>query len=179
MNFKIRNKKGFQVGKIFIYILALFIMAFILYFSYNAIIDLMENKEKADYTLFKAEFENHINTIARNPGNVLYPNIAVPSYVEKVCFSDLDLAQKPATPSYCLKQHKDKGFDKFMCDAWISETRNIFLLPEKSGIGKAIKNTLISLNEPVVCINVRQGSVEIKLTGKGKRVLIEVPEPEY
>lgn len=171
VSIKKKNKKAFQVENIFMFILALMIMAFILFYSYRSINSLMSKKDTADLSLFRADLDKEASSMARSPGNVDYPVFTLPSYVTSVCFTNLD--EKPASVNACVQTNKDHGFDKFMCDAWLDSDFNVFLLPKKEQF--SFKNELIQLNDGVgvLCIAAKGATLELKMTGKGKRVLIE------
>lgn len=167
---KSKNKKAFQVENIFMFILALMIMAFILFYSYRSINSLMSKKDTADLSLFRTDLDKETSSMARSPGNVDYPVFTLPSYVTSVCFTNLDSV--PTDINNCVSANKNKGFDKFMCDAWQSGF-NIFLLPKKEQF--SFKNELIQLNDnvDVLCVAAKGATLELKMTGKGKKVLIE------
>ncbi len=165
-----KNKKGFEVGKIFIFLLALLIMSFILFYSYKWINDILHKKDIADYNLFKDDFNNKINTGVQSIDQN-YVQVSVPSYVEKVCIADFENIESES------KCPPPTDFDPLFCNAVVKGVQNVFVIPEKSGVGIPIKNELISLgNEKVICFNTGTGYLEMKITGASKKALIEIPE---
>tara|TARA_Y100000034_G_scaffold8389_1_gene9109 strand:+ start:58 stop:618 length:561 start_codon:yes stop_codon:yes gene_type:complete len=177
-----KSKKGMEIGKLFIYILALFIMAIVLFYSTKWIYGIFDKKCEADSALFKSELNENINVAARNKNNVYYPKIATPCDAEKICFGDFDYfddtndASIRSGISECVTS-SGSILDELRCNALVVGKQNVFVVPKKAVIGNPVKNELISLGgAKVLCFDVKQGNLEIKVTGIGKKASIEMPE---
>jgi hypothetical protein len=95
-------RKG-VIDQVFIYIFAVIVIAFILYFGFTQIVNLKNLSEKSVYITFKNDFESAVNDVYyKNPNSVLEFSInsrnkplELPKDVEKVCFNDEEVSFRP------------------------------------------------------------------------------------
>lgn len=171
------NKKAFQVGKIFIFILALLIMSFILFYSYRSIDQLLNQKDAVDFERFRLELNREIDRSARKL-DVDYPLIQTPAHVKMVCFASLNNKPNPDDEVDIIDcGNRNNNLDRYMCNAW-ANGENIFILPKQEKFSFRNEFIALSQGQDVLCLSITGGELEMKLTGIGKKALIEVPEQD-
>ena len=79
-------KKGEIFGQIFVYIIAIIIVAFLLVFGYRAISTFKEKADQVAMVQFKNEMQKAIETISLDYGSVKVKEFMLPEDVKKVCF---------------------------------------------------------------------------------------------
>jgi hypothetical protein len=86
-------KRG-QLNQVFIYILAILVIAFIFFFGYQQINNLLKLAEKTKFIEFQRDLEKAINNIYyKNPGSTIYYSkdsrnkpLILPKDASKICF---------------------------------------------------------------------------------------------
>ncbi|MBS3098269.1 hypothetical protein J4209_05735 [Candidatus Woesearchaeota archaeon] len=167
---KIRTKAQ-MVGQVFIYILAIILVAFILIYGYKAIEGFKKTGEDVMYIGFRNKFNADVKTASQYDTIKRY-DYELPTKFKEVCFIDIG---GPA--SYCPSDSYP-----LMCDSWESEVKkNVFLMPnspetppEQFFSGDANEDeSYFKLNSPFyLCLPTDGGKIKIQLEGKGKYVLL-------
>lgn len=181
-------KRALIVGQIFIYILAIIVFSLIMLFGFNAIRNILQTGEKAQFVDFKTTLENEIRTITSQYGDVMVfddrNQLRVPGNYKELCFIDID--SNPASSAICASQDEEK---RLICDSWTTSYQNrqilkgpfenVFLVPSapsKIFIQEKIKIDANADGNPdatgELCIKTVAGRVNLRLEGRGTYVLI-------
>ncbi|MFA5141395.1 MAG: hypothetical protein WC471_00295 [Candidatus Woesearchaeota archaeon] len=167
------NKKAFTITEVFVYILALVFGAMILMYGYNSISEIVNFGEKAIFVKFQKNLENSVTEISALPGTSRIKTFATPINFEKICFFDYTKACDPDSLSESISIVDN--IRQTICDSVNSKVANVFLLPLKGNDLNIPKIELTESQNPL-CINIASGSLNLKITGKGKTALIEPTE---
>ena len=149
--------KAQMVGQIFIYILAVILVAFILIYGYNAVQTFKTRAEQVSYIKFKTDVESAIKSISSDYGSIKKAEFLVPSGYREVCFIDLD---HPVVPSGhpIIKDSVESGVKE-----------NLFLVREIEEESFYVGKIEVAGNS---CIEVKAGKIKVQLEGKGDHAII-------
>jgi len=163
---KIR-KKSQIAGQIFIYILAIFVFAIIILYGYTAIKGFIEKGQETAFIQFKNTLEGEVSRISTEPGDIIVFNernpLNVPGDYRRVCFlsKDADISQVPDWLSPKTKEIIISAINSGLHIA----TENVYLdPPAKSPI---FLGTIETSPNNILCINITQGRLDIRLEGRG------------
>jgi len=155
-----------QIAQVFIYILALFIFALILYYGYYSISSFIKRGEEVTYIKFKTSLESEVEAILPQFGSVSIFNqnkpLKAPGNVERVCFV-----------SYSKVMAGDGSgiADPVIKLSVQSRTEeNVFLFPREERT--PISLLRIEVDQGFECIDIKQGRLDIRLESFGNHVKI-------
>ncbi|MBW2993066.1 hypothetical protein KY317_00655 [Candidatus Woesearchaeota archaeon] len=159
------KRKSQIAGEIFIWILALFILAVIVFYGYKAISGFMQRGEEVSFIQFKNNLESEITVLSTQLNDVVVFNernpLRIPSKYKEVCFVS-ENAVEGETENRIIKEAIKAGIHK--------TTENVFLEPPAANpvyVGK------IEMDNGILCVPVVKGRIDIRLTGRGGATLIE------
>lgn len=155
--------KGQIQAEVFIYILAVVITGAILLFGYTAIRDFVGKGEEATFIKLKTDLERDIASIRSDFGTVRLKEYQIPAKYSKVCFVGEER----------IKQGRSSGLSDdnvIIKDSIESKVeKNVFFLPEGTD---SIYAGPVSAQNDFICFNVVQGSIRLRLEGKGATTAI-------
>jgi hypothetical protein len=138
-------------------------------YGYNSISEIVNFGEKAIFVKFQKNLENSVTEISALPGTSRIKTFATPINFEKICF--FDYTKECGASGISLVEN----IQNTICDSVESKVANVFLLPLKENDLNIPKIELTESQNPL-CINIASGSLNLKITGKGKTALIEPAE---
>ncbi|MBW2981364.1 hypothetical protein KY343_00660 [Candidatus Woesearchaeota archaeon] len=163
-------KKKAQIAQVFIYILALFIFALIIYYGYYSISSFIKKGEEVTYIKFKTQLESEVEAILPQFGSVSIFSknkpLKAPGNVEKVCFvSYNNVVNKmiPSEPSDTIDPVTRLSIEQ-------GTEENVFLFPREERA--PISLLRIRVTNDFDCIPVKQGRLDIRLESEGNLVRI-------
>ena len=153
--------KKAQLGQIIVYLLAIVIASMVLVFGYRVVVGLRQQAEQTSFLNFQKSLEADIKSIYFDYGSVKKVSYSVGGYKE-ACFADLDSIYIGSAPNIVINSIDSKV------------KKNVFLVNDKidSFYVEKIKLTNPATENPD-CINIVNGKLDIKLTGKGDSALVE------
>lgn len=164
------NSKKAQIAQVFIYILALFIFALILYYGYYSISSFIKKGEEVVYIKFKTQLESEVEAILPQFGSVSIFSknkpLKVPGKAEKVCFvsyNNIISREIPSQPSDSIDPIIRLGIMQ-------GAEENVFLLPREERAPISLLRIKVPGNFD--CIPVKQGRLDIRLESLGNVVRI-------
>lgn len=147
--------KAQMIGQIFIYILAVVMVAFILLYGYSAIKTFKDRAEQVAFIKFKTDLESTVKSVSFDYGTVKKAEFLVPSGYKEVCFIDLNKPTIPDDP--VIEDSVKSGVEK-----------NVFLVAQVAEESFYVGN--ITVKDP--CMAVKGGKIKIRLEGKGNYAAI-------
>lgn len=160
-------KKGQLIGQIFIYILAIILIAFVLGYGYKTIAGFRQKTEQASYIKFRNELQNAIKAISTDFGSVKIVQLDMPSNYKEVCFvrNHENFPVSFSAAGYpIIEDSVNSGIEK-----------NVFLVQETVKesfyVGK-ITLIILGIDKDFYCAPVLNGKVKLRLEGKGNHALI-------
>ncbi len=163
-----KQSKKAQIAQVFIYILALFIFALILYYGYYSISSFIKKGEEVTYIKFKTSLESEVEAILPQFGSVSIFNknkpLKVPSKVEQICFVSYNNVINGIAPNH-------PQLDPVIKLSIESKTEeNVFLLPRE----ERAPISLLRIEVPggFDCISMKQSRLDIRLESLGNVVKI-------
>jgi hypothetical protein len=166
--------KKAQISQVFIYIMALFIFALILYYGYYSISSFIKRGEEVVFIKFKTELESEIDVLLPQYGSVSIFSekkpLKVPSDVEEICFvsSDLIGSSIDKLPSSLIHYRKDPTIKLSVAEG---AQENVFIVPREERA--SIFLTHIKAADDFFCIPTKQGRLDIRLESFGSYVQID------
>ncbi len=164
------KRKSQIAGEIFIWILALFILAVIVFYGYKAISGFMQRGEEVSFIQFKNNLESEVSVLSTQLNDVVVFNernpLRIPSKYKKVCFVSEGVVEVPDELNAGLKRIIEEAIKIGIHKT----TENVFLEPSALNpiyVGK------IELGKGILCVPVVKGRIDIRLTGRGGATLIE------
>ncbi len=167
------KKKSQIAGQIFIWILAIFILAIIVFYGYKAISSFMQKGEEVSFIQFKNTLESEVTRLSTQLGDVVVFNernpLNVPGKYKTVCFvsggaDDLDI---PIGLSESLKKTINASIESDI----ITTTENVFLEPLSPN--PIYVGNIEIVDGDILCMDVVNGRIDIRLTGRGGATRIE------
>ena len=167
------KRKSQIAGEIFIWILALIILAVIVFYGYKAISGFMQRGEEVSFIQFKNNLESEVSVLSTQLNDVVVFNernpLRIPSKYKKVCFVSEDAVEGdvPIELNDNLKKIIETAINT---PELIEKTENVFLEPSAVNplyVGK------IEVDGRILCVPVVKGRIDIRLTGLGGATLIE------
>lgn len=161
-------------SSVFLYILAVIVIGSILIFGYKRVMDITKSGDEIQVLEFRKFIENHINN-GLGSGNELVEDITLPTGFSELCFVNLK-----QTPDDTIKSDLKNDL---IFDSWKAGIeKNVFLVrgnkiesfyvdKERLVIGDEGSNCNGVLDYSLCC-NVKDGKIELRFTGKGKKVMV-------
>lgn len=169
------RKKSQIAGQIFIWILALFILAIIVFYGYKAIASFMKRGEEVSFIQFENTLESEVTSLATQLGDVVVFSEKNPLRISgkylQVCFvsDDATAGNIPVGLSEDFKKIIRTAIEENITKI----TENVFLEPSAPSsiyVGK------IRVDGEILCVPVVKGRLDIRLTGLGGSTKIEALE---
>ncbi len=168
-----RKMRGQINSQFLVYILAVVIMAIVLIYGYNAIVDMKDRANTVELITFKSDLKTAIKTMAVKYGSTKVESFKVPSGYTEICFVNLEYtdndpsAMIPATYPIMKNAVADMLTENV-------EPKNLFLCPkctEQEYVGNI---TLQEDGEEVAyrCFDVQQSTIKIRIEGMGDRAVL-------
>lgn len=156
-------KKGQIIGQIFIYILAIILIAFVLGYGYKTIAAFGQKTEQVSFLKFKTELQNAVKTITTDFGSVKIKVFPVPGNYNEVCFVR---SHESFPPISLIFSNYPIISDSVESDV----EKNVFLVKNTAKdsfyVGKIVTNP------DLYCVNVTNSAIKLRLEGKGDHVVI-------
>jgi len=158
---------------IFVYAFAVIVVGLILVFGAKKIIEIRNTGSEVEIMQFEKQLETLISS-ARGSGNEFIENLNLPAGFSEICFIDLD--KSPSAPIQLTHP--------IIYDSWDAETQsNVFLVQNNklksfyidNGVIKVSDNSVINCekdNSAYICCKASDGKVKLKLSGKGRSVIV-------
>ena len=164
--------KKAQISQIFIYILALFIFALIIYYGYFGINSILIKGEEVAYIRFKTDLENAVQGVLPMHGRFLPFNkdnpLSVPGKITEVCFVS---SAKIGDANFAAQIEDQDPIIALSVEEGTQE--NVFILPREQA-RQQIYLPKIKVPEDFMCVETVQGRLDITLRNIGiDGVLIE------
>jgi len=172
-NFPKRSKRS-QAQEIFVFIMALILVAFILVFGYKAISGFMKDIQKTSLIEFQTKLESTVKKMSSNYGSVDRLDLQIPKDVTKICFLQQGYTGEKISTQLCGGDLGDSGdfgkqgdYDLTICNLWPEDTsqENVFLLPISETI--SIKTVQLEIENGYLCLKPVAGQISLRLEGKG------------
>ena len=152
------KRKSQLYSQVFIYILALILIAFILIYGYNAIQNFRKRAEQVACLKFKNDLINSIELVSNEFGSVKRKDMELCSNYKKICFVETYLS--PNIPN---------DVDPIIKDSMLSNSgRNVFLV--ENIVKESFDAGKISVEPDVLCIKAVNRRISLRLEGKGDHV---------
>jgi len=159
-------KKGIA-GQVFIYIIALFLVAFIMIYGYKAIKTLTTKTDQITFLKFKTDLESAVGSISSDYGSVERKTFFIGDKYKKACFvtsyqsfytdsASLSAITEPVIRDSVKSEVEDNAF---LVMATVEDSFNA---------GDIEVNNIYHF----LCIDVIAGNVKIQLEGKGDHAVI-------
>ena len=156
-------KKGQIIGQIFIYILAIILIAFVLGYGYKTIAAFRQKTEQVSFIQFKTELQNAVKTITTDFGSVKIKVFPVPGNYNKVCFVRSHESFPAITSIFnnypIIRDSVEDNVEK-----------NVFLIKNTAKdsfyVGKIVTSP------DLYCVDVKNSAIKLRLEGKGNHVVI-------
>ena len=147
-------------GQVFIYVLSIMLISFILVYGYSSVKNFKNRAEQVSCLKFKNDLKNSIESILGDYGSVQKKDLQLCSGYAQVCF--VENFESPTLPS---------NIDPIIKDSALSGTgRNVFLMDNTAKESFYAGN--ISVSPDVMCVNVTNNKISLRLEGKGDHVLL-------
>ena len=161
-----KSKKAQIIGQVFIYILAIFIFAIIIFFGYKAINGFIDKGQETAFIQFKNTLEGEVSRISTEPGDIIVFNernpLPVPGNYNAVCFVGKD-ADPNLVPGW-IGQDSKEIISSAITEGIHITTENVFMIPSAQS---PIYLGYIETSPSIFCINVTNGIINIRLEGLG------------
>ncbi|MBI4896135.1 MAG: hypothetical protein HY832_01150 [Candidatus Aenigmarchaeota archaeon] len=170
-----------QTAEIFFFILAIVIIGLLLLFGVKYIMELGTKINQIDVVQFKTDLEGYANDIRPVYGKWKKIEMNVPAGIDHVCFVQMETftarqltAIDKRQEGLCQKDSPDYNFN--ICQAWQDDsTQNVYVEPfVKLDVGITLGAMEVgTADEDYLCIDTSAHILNIRMTGKGDRVLVE------
>ena len=154
--------KGQLIGQVFIYIIAIVIVAFILVYGYNAITTFKGKADQVSYIQFKNKLQNTIEVLTVDFGSVRIEEFTVPDNINTICFvKNYEGFPTLTNTGYPLMEDSvNSKIDK-----------NVFLI-ENNIEESFLAGTIALASGDYSCIPVRGSKIELRMEGMGDHTII-------
>jgi len=176
-------KKAQIHGQVIVYILAVVIIAMVLFFGYRAVTNFIDQSEDVAFIQFRSELTGAIQSVAQDYNTVRIRDFTVPGGTTEVCF-----IKRSADASGLLAIN---GADShpLIYDSWNNpdgnnpdDKTNVFIVKDlaegfifagNEDTGQSYVD--VTNDEHYVCISAITGKVKVRMEGKGDRAIISDP----
>jgi hypothetical protein len=160
----LRSRRGIRMeGRLFIYIVAIFLGALFLIFGYRAIIGIGQKGEQAALINLKNELDKDVQAVRTEIGSVKIGRYNIPSTFYEVCFVDLTNADPSELDNPVIRDSLESGNNK-----------NVFLIQESNIQTLYIEDLGVKDYPHFLCVFPRGGTIEAELEGMRDGVSINV-----
>ena len=160
-------KKAQIQGQVFIYILTLIITGAILIYGYNAITSIKERADQVELVNFKTKLKSDFETISSDHGSTRTKTYNVPSKVKEICFYQKGVSEVENSAAIINIENS------LIRDSLQDTDNNVFLVSGGNKIDP-MELTTIKLSEgQILCINITNNRLKLRLEGFGDSVLVE------
>lgn len=175
----IQDKKAQIAGQIFIYVLALVIVAGIIVYGYSAIKNFGERGEEVEYITMKTDIDNAFKSIINDYGSIKRPQLHIPGKYKKVCFVDAEQNNMDSV-EICSGATEEP----ILCSIWDTAGNdiNIFFLPDGSDNFALLGRDKLEFdhatcgdnnnNKNYCCFEVVNNKIKLQVKGMGDAVEI-------
>ena len=164
-------KKSQIQAQIFVYVLAMIVIALVLLYGYRGISTMKDRAKQIDILSFKGETMKAIEKVSNDYGTVRVPILNAPPEHTEICFIDM----QGHSPAQDLESEHPLVYE-----AWGDESANVFLindLVEESFLIGDKDNYLIAIDPPhYLCMHIKNREVKIKIEGIGGKAKLSLPE---
>lgn len=167
------GKKAMNPGEIFVYMLSLFIVAFILIFGYMAISDFIGSSSDVEMLQFQKTMEQHVKTYSSEYGSMGYKDVPFPGNVVEACFLEYyDQASNIMDCSGVSGNVNPIVKDAYGTEFATREKKNFFLIDAKGQVLKSYYLGNVTVSSPgtpcnYLCIDSYKGKLSFKIRGDG------------
>ncbi|HLG24944.1 MAG TPA: hypothetical protein VI564_08490 [Candidatus Nanoarchaeia archaeon] len=151
-------KKSQIYGQVFIYVLAMVLVAFILIYGYNAIQSFKGKADEVCMAKLKSDLKNAVKSMTTDYGSVQRKDISLCSGFSRICL--VENFEKPQVLA---------NTDPIIKDSIASESENNVFLMEKS-VKDSFYIGKISTQPDVLCAGAQGSTISLRLEGRGNRV---------
>ena len=163
-------KKAQIQAQVFVYVLAMLVIALVLLYGYRSINTMKERANQVDLLAFKNDMTKSIEKVSNDYGTVRVPTFNIPKEYKEVCFIDIDNSPEESIES----EHP------LVYEAWNDETANVFLitdLAEEFFMVGDTESSIIRIDDPnYLCVSVKNSKLKIRLEGVGGQAQLSLPE---
>ena len=153
--------KGQLIGRVFIYIITVVLVAFILFYGYTAITTFREKANQVSFVQLKNNLQNTIEVLSFDFGSVKVKEFIVPENINIVCF----VKDFPNTPTLSgtkypiIEDSVNSGVNK-----------NVFLIDKN--VEESFHVEKIDAQEDLFCVPVVSSKIKIRMEGMGDHIFI-------
>lgn len=155
---------------VFVFILALLVIALVMIFGFKAIRDLMVKSTEADFIRFKAALERDIGAVTTEAGSSELLALKLPTGYEQICFIDDDFIAYYGYGSSNSADFYESPIIENSVKSGIQ--KNIFLVKSKASAESLYAGKIDIANQKALCIEAFSGRVTFRITGRGNYVEI-------
>lgn len=164
-------KKAQYIGQVFIYILAVFLIGFVLVYGYNVIHSFSRRTNEITNIKFATELKSSIESIMPDYESVKIKEFFITPEYKEICF----VSNYNGLPDVTTISDIDKY--PIIKDSIISKSeKNVFLVDviekESYDLGKIKLEDKNGIDKKLLCIDVKGGRFRLRLEGKGNHVVI-------
>lgn len=160
------KRKSQIQSQVFVYVLAMIIIAVILLYGYKSISMMRQKGEDIDLLSFKQDVEEEVVKMSNDYGSANIVTFKTPSGFDRVCLVDL-----AKNPDAALKSEQPLVYE-----SWADGTANVFLvkdLAEEFQLIQQDTRPLIEMEDPgYLCKDIQNNRIELRLEGTGGKALI-------
>lgn len=154
---------------VFVFILALLVIALVMLFGFKAIRDLMVKSTEADFIRFKTALERDISAITTEAGSSELLDLKLPAGYKQICFIDDDLIANYGSGATLEDFDRNPLIENSVKSG---VQKNTFLVKDKASVETFYTGKIDVANQKALCIEASSGKVTFRITGKGNHVEI-------
>ena len=155
-------------GQVFVFLLALVIVAAILFLGYKGVQMISEQAKTAQLEKFKDAVTNDVQLYQDSGSASAEIRYNLPSSVQYVCF--LDSGPYDPNNRICDSLSGD-DYHLSACNAWEGSTHSVFIIPIQKNFELKIKT--LAVDGRAFCIKTLLGSIKVKYEGQGDTTLVK------
>jgi hypothetical protein len=161
------NKKAQNVGQLFIYMLAIVIVAVVLIFGYRAITQLNQNTEKVSLMQFQKNLNTKIKSTSSQYGTIKNEEIQISNKYKEICF----------VTNYKITNYGSLPIDftgyPAVEDSVESNTgKNVFIIDYDNQMEEGFTIGKVVINNHFKCFQISNSVLQLMIEGKGDHVVI-------
>jgi hypothetical protein len=155
-------------GQVFVFLLALVIVAVILFLGYKGVQMISSQAQKAQLDKFKDAITHDVQLYQDYGSASEAIKYSLPSSVQYVCF----LNAKPYDPRNELCDSASDNYHLIACNAWSgNEFPSVFIIPPQNNF--ELKIQTLSVNGGAFCLKTSLGSIYVKYVGEGDKTQVK------
>jgi hypothetical protein len=158
-------RKGQVQTQVFIYIIALVVIALVLIYGYSSIRSFIHSSDDVNYMQFQTDFTNTVDSMSHEYESVIKKEIKLPRMYTEMIVIDLT---KTANASF-------GDIYPVVFDSWgANVTRNVFLVGDNNNVvGFSAGKVVVGENKDHVIVNAPDNVLKLRLTGVGGATRVE------